>query len=350
MFASKSETKRHDGITDEALSVFRAAYPTAYSDRAKKYGGPQITKEDIFYYIYGILHSPEYRSRFDSNLSKELPRIPLASDFRAFAEAGRGLADLHLNYEMVDKYPLDVVGDEEKPGPVSKLKWGKRTDPATKKKVDDHTVLIYNKNLTFKGIPEDADRYVVNGRTPLEWMIDRYQVKTDKASGIVNDPNEYSDDPLYIIDLVKRLVTVSVRTMEIVDSLPALNERSQTANWPFAWGRVERDERSQAEVQAEAIAEQAADAPAPERKKRKSKTEGMESIFSFDGIEDQALAELEAAGVEYVDKRDNGGALWVIGGEELGDLLRGLSQYGFGFRYKESGGKATGGKPGWWSK
>jgi len=123
---------------------------------------------------------------------------------------------------------------------------------------------------------------VVNGRTPLEWMIDRYQVKTDKASGIVNDPNEYSEDPMYIIDLVKRLVTVSVRTTEIVDSLPPLSERPQTANWPFAWGRVERDERGEVERQTEQVAEQIAAAPAPKPKKRKGKPNGTESMFPLD--------------------------------------------------------------------
>lgn len=226
---------RREAITDEALDVFRAAYPNEYATRPKSKGGPQITKEDIFYYIYGILHSPEYRGRFEANLKKELPRIPLARDFREFAEAGRGLAKLHLNYESVEPYSLEVVGDESSAGPVQKMKWGKKTDPGTKKKVDDHTVLVYNKNLTFKSIPEAADRYVVNGRTPLEWMIDRYQVKTDKASGVVNDPNEYSDDPRYIINLVKRLVTVSVETVSIVEQLPPLNELPQPDTWPFAW-------------------------------------------------------------------------------------------------------------------
>ena len=99
-------------------------------------------------------------------------------------------------------------------------------------------MLICNNKLTFRSVRASADRCVVNGRTPLEWMVDRYQMKTDKASGIVNDPNEYSNDPLCTINLVKRLVTVSVRTMEIVDSLPAINELQQTASWPFAWGNT----------------------------------------------------------------------------------------------------------------
>ena len=101
--------------------------------------------------------------------------------------------------------------------------------------MDDHTVLIYNENLSIRDIPEHAQRYVVNGRSPLDWVIDRYQVKTDKASGIVNDPNEYSDDARYIVDLVEKLITVSVRTMEIVDALPPLAEMPQPANWPLVW-------------------------------------------------------------------------------------------------------------------
>ena len=120
-----------------------------------------------------------------------------------------------------------MVGDETNPGRVQKMKWGK--------KKDDKTVLIYNSNLTYKGMPENANRYIVNGRSPLEWMIDRYQVKTDKASGIVNAPNEYSEDPCYIVHLIRRLVTVSVRTMEIVDTLPKIDEMDRPEEWPEAW-------------------------------------------------------------------------------------------------------------------
>lgn len=233
--------ERHDAITDEALDVFRKAYPHVFDAygktraRAKKDGGIEITKEDIFYYIYGILHSPEYRKRFDANLKKELPRIPFAEDFCAFSNAGRELAKLHLDYENVAPWPVTEVGKGEDPGPVKKIKWGKKKDSVTGKKVDDHTVLVYNENLTIKDIPEATQRYVVNGRSPLEWVIDRYQVKTDKASGITNDPNDYSDDPRYIVNLIESLVRVSMETMEVVDNLPALNERSQPANWPFAW-------------------------------------------------------------------------------------------------------------------
>ncbi|WP_443657489.1 type ISP restriction/modification enzyme [Ellagibacter isourolithinifaciens] len=243
---------RHDAITDETLRVFRAAYPNAFGggkgrtiEQAKADGLPSkiansnerfdVNKIDIFYYVYGILHSPEYRSRFEANLQKELPRIPLSRNFREFCAAGRALAKLHLGYEAIEPWPVKEVGSSLLPGPVQKIKWGKRKDSETGKKVDDHTVLIYNENLVIKDIPEAAQRYTVNGRSPLEWVIDRYQVKTDKASGIVNDPNEYSDDPRYIVDLIEKLIRVSTETMEIVDQLPPVSELPQPANWPFAW-------------------------------------------------------------------------------------------------------------------
>lgn len=226
---------RHDTITDETLNVFRKAYPGGVAENAKKNRYREIQKEDIFYYIYGILHSEEYRSRFAANLKKELPRIPFAEDFEAFYQAGKKLAGIHLNYEDAALYPLTIVGNAEDPGPVQKLRWGKKKDPETGKSVEDRSVLVYSSRLTYKGIPEAAHRYVVNGRSPLEWMIDRYQVKTDPASGIVNDPNAYSDDPCYIANLVRRLVTVSVETMRVVDSLPPINEQDRYADFPYTW-------------------------------------------------------------------------------------------------------------------
>ena len=224
----KGRYVRHDAITDETLELFRSAYPNTYGgkngrtiEQAKKDGIPDSAARS--------------NERFAANLQKELPRIPLSRNFKEFAAAGRALAKLHLNYEEADKWLVREMGDVDNPGPVKKIKWGKRKDPETGKKVDDHTVLIYNENLSIRDIPEHAQRYVVNGRSPLDWVIDRYQVKTDKASGIVNDPNEYSDDPRYIVDLIEKLITVSVRTMEIVDALPPLAEMPQPANWPLAW-------------------------------------------------------------------------------------------------------------------
>ena len=246
---------RQDAITDEALQVFRRAFPCCFEyqlpvkrKNARTYyishvrngqeGGPEITKEDIFYYIYGVLHSPEYRSRFDANLQKELPRIPLVGNdttFRAFADAGRKLANLHLNYERADRWNVQEMGENENPGSVVKMKWGKKRDSATGKNITDYSTLVYNANLTLRGIPERAQLYVVNGKSALNWLVDRYQVRTDSASGIVNDPNDYSENPRFIVDLIERVITVSMKTLDIVETLPSLNEQEQPANWPEAW-------------------------------------------------------------------------------------------------------------------
>ena len=230
---------RHDAITNEALAVFREAYPHAFLGRYKKDGGDELNKEDIFYYVYGVLHSPEYRKRFSSNLKKELPRIPLAENFAAFSRAGRALAELHLNYESVEPWgSVEEEGDPASPGRTVKMRFGKCKKTEDNPKGVDRTMLHVSEALTLHGIPEEAYGYVVNGRSAVEWLMDRYQVRTDKASGIVNDPNEYSDDPRYIVDLVERVVTVSMQTLEIVAQLPPLREMPQPENWPSAWKAV----------------------------------------------------------------------------------------------------------------
>ncbi len=216
---------RHDGITDGALTTFRDAY-----------NDPGITKEDIFFYVYGILHSPEYRRRFDADLKKMLPRIPLASAFRTFSAAGRNLAYWHLNYETVEPWPLQETTtafvwaekaanlalpvDPSEFYHVSKMRFGKNG------KDTDKSVIVYNSKVTLSGIPLEAYDYVVNGKPAIEWIMERYQITTDKDSGILNDPNRWSDDPRYIIDLVKRIVRVSMETNKIVNALPPLNERT----------------------------------------------------------------------------------------------------------------------------
>mgnify|MGYP002783716194 CR=1 FL=1 len=217
--------RRRDAITDAALKTFRAAY------------GPKVTKEDIFYYVYGVLHSPEYRTRFASNLKKELPRIPLtkeAVDFERFSKAGRDLAHWHLNYETIDPYPLDEVTDRLSLDPESDYLVTKMTyaRPTAEQKAAGHkwdkTRIIYNSHITLCGIPPEALEYVVNGKPALEWVLERYQITLDKDSGIRNDPNDWAKEhkqPRYIIDLVKRVVRVSVETVKIVKGLPGLNER-----------------------------------------------------------------------------------------------------------------------------
>jgi len=204
--------RRRHAISDAALARFTKAF------------GSQVTKEEVFYYVYGILHSPEYLDRFGTDLKKMLPRIPLAQDFHAYAKAGRALADLHVGYEVVEPYPLGQTTGQLGLDPsadfrVEKMRFAK------KGKETDRSAIIVNKHLTLTGIPEQAYEYQVNGSSAIEWLLETYQMDTDRPSGITNDPNDWSDDPAYIVNLVKRIVTVSVETMKIVKALPPLNER-----------------------------------------------------------------------------------------------------------------------------
>ncbi|MFC8988236.1 DEAD/DEAH box helicase [Streptomyces sp. NPDC057115] len=206
--------ERIDNITDSALVDYREAYADSF-----------ITKDDIFYYTYGLLHSAEYRERFGADLKKSLPRIPKVRNFHGFAEAGRKLADLHVNYEQAEPYKgivETVTGDASATPPSELYRVAKMKIPKIKGQADRSTI-VYNTRVKLTNIPEEAYRYQLGARSAIEWIIDRYQVKVDKASEIVNDPNDWSDDPRYIIDLLKRIVTISLETMKIVDSLPALD-------------------------------------------------------------------------------------------------------------------------------
>lgn len=211
IFAMADEPKakqyiRHDGVTDYILHEARDKYRTN-----------AITKEDIFYYVYGFLHSEEYRKQFAADLKKMLPRLPLvenAVDFKSFSEAGRKLADLHLNYEKRPKPEQVIVERKADDYIVEKMKF---------KSKQDKSVIIYNNHITIKNIPLEAYDYVVNGRSAIEWIMERYQVKIDKASQIKNDPNDWAkehNDPTYILDLLLSVITVSLETMKIVKGLP----------------------------------------------------------------------------------------------------------------------------------
>lgn len=220
--AQQSEMDRYvcrDGVTDWILSTARKQY------------GSRVTKEDIFYYVYGILHAPDYRTTFAADLKKSLPRLPLVEspdDFWAFSRAGRSLAELHLGYERVEPYagcrtiysPLTNRGDEISYLIDDKMRFGKLDS-----KTADKRIIHYNAGITIENIPLEAYDYVVNGKSAIEWVMERYAVKTDPASRIENNPNDWCrehDDPKYIYNLLLRIITVSLETMKIVRSLPKL--------------------------------------------------------------------------------------------------------------------------------
>jgi predicted helicase len=210
-------TTRKDNITDWGLEQFQSHYKDT-----------SITKLDIFHYVYGILHDPGYRTKYAANLKRELPRIPFAENFWKVAETGKRLMDIHVHYEdqpeyqltelwslpkgYVHPYGLEVTSVDQVPERdryrVTKMKRDKK----------DPTRLIVNDFLTLTGIPANVDEYKLGNRSALDWIIDQYQVSTDKRSGITNDPNR-NDDPTYIIRLIKKVVTVSVETVEAVGTL-----------------------------------------------------------------------------------------------------------------------------------
>jgi predicted helicase len=219
-------SNRRENITDWALAQFQARYDspqatltpgTSPSGRGETGAVRVISKWDIFYYVYGLLHHPDYRTKFADNLKRELPRIPLVGPgvrvFWAFSDAGKALADLHLNYERVKPYELEWVTQPGKPISyrVEKMKLNK-----------DKTALQVNDTLILRGIPPETFEYRLGNRSALDWVVDQYQISTDKRSGIVSDPNGYSDDERYIVNLVERVVRVSVETVQGVRGLAAL--------------------------------------------------------------------------------------------------------------------------------
>ncbi len=217
--AKNPELERVSNINPNALSQFR-----------EHYADPDITDDDLFYYTYGMLHCRQWREAFADDLTKTAARIPMAAtadDFRAFVAAGRELADLHVNYESVEPYPLEEIRapgwDADAPNAyrVEKMAYPGRRPRGNL----NPSRIIYNAGITLAGIPPEAHEYRLGSRSALDWLVDRYQVKIDKKSGIVNDPNDWcaeQGNPRYILDLIKRVTTVSVKTVEIVRNLPYL--------------------------------------------------------------------------------------------------------------------------------
>jgi hypothetical protein len=204
--ASKSGCSRRENITDAALQKFR-----------EHYNDNTITKWDIFYYVYGVLNCREYCERYSAELKKQLPRIPFVKDFRVFSKAGKQLAELHLNYETLPKYPLKEKITGTINYNVTEIKFPNKTDKSK---------IIYNSTLTFEDIPPETYQYIVNGKSALEWIMDRYKISAHKDSGITNDPNDWckeQNDPEYIVNLIKRIVYLSVESVKIIDALPPID-------------------------------------------------------------------------------------------------------------------------------
>ena len=247
------EPKQHSLFDDGTKIVRHEAISGFILNRAQQKYGNKVQREDIFYYVYGIPHSKSYRETFSADLKKMLPRIPLISDwqkFWAFSKAGRQLADLHVNYEEVERYPDiqvsslkyiqygtemqntyndGLIAAERTPQvipqsetdyhyyAVEQMKFPKKGEKGT---------ILYNHWHTIKNIPKKAYEYVVNGKSAIEWIMERYAVTTDKKSGIKNDPNDWSREhkkPRAIFDLLLSIINVSVQTVDIVNGLPEVD-------------------------------------------------------------------------------------------------------------------------------
>ncbi|WJY69104.1 DEAD/DEAH box helicase [Corynebacterium auris] len=208
---------RVDNVTEQIKGIYWDAL------------GTDITGDDIFHFVYGKLHDPAYRTKYAADLKKMLPHIETPAtraEFDTFAAAGKELMELHVGYEGVEPWPLDlqVKGAEadRETWRVTKMRWAKRKDPETGTSVNDVTTLIYNPKVTIAGIPAEADEYMLGSRSALAWIIDRYQVRKDKASGIVNDPNDWADEvgnPRYMVDLIGKVARVAMETVRIVHGL-----------------------------------------------------------------------------------------------------------------------------------
>lgn len=215
MSAGSQGFMRYDNEVDET-SLFQNN-DNMNQEFADKLG---LNLDDTFAYVYGVLNSKEYQEKYANDLKKDLARIPIVKNKERYVEVGKALMDLHLNYEEIPVYnEVDITPLVNPSYKVTKMRFDKKRDE-NGKSVNDLSVIIFNSDITISNIPEKAYKYVVNGRSAIEWIIDQYQVKTDRKSGITDDPNDYSDDEKYIFNLLLRIINVSVQTVDLINSLP----------------------------------------------------------------------------------------------------------------------------------
>lgn len=199
---------KHEGISDKFLKKCINKYRT------------KIDKKDIFYYIYGILHCPQYKNEYEADLKKSLPRIPIVDsfdDFWEFSNSGKALANLHLNYEKVEIYDKCSIIMYKSDYTVEKMKFDKKAKKS---------VILYNDYIKISNIPLKAYEYIINGKSAIEWIMERYAITIDKKSGIVNNPNDWckeTNDPMYVFNLLLKVINISVQTVDIIQSLPKIS-------------------------------------------------------------------------------------------------------------------------------
>ena len=208
---------RYDNSNNESLLQGNSNMNELFADKLG------LSIDNTFAYVYGLLNSKEYQTKYANDLKKDLARIPIVKYKKKYVEIGKKLMDLHLNYEEVPMYEGASIESKNDPSyKVKKMKFAKVRNAETGKLEKDRSTIIFNTDITIKNIPEKAYEYIVNGKSAIEWIMDQYQVKTDKKSGITDDPNDFSDDPKYIFNLLLRIINVSVQTVDLVNSLPKL--------------------------------------------------------------------------------------------------------------------------------
>lgn len=200
---------------DTFLQINKDNLSQAFADKL------ELSLDDTFTYVYGLLNSSEYQQKYANDLRKDLARIPIVKNKEKYVEIGKKLMDLHINYETIEPYDSCKVEMVDNPSyQVKKMKFSKKRNPETGKLENDRSTIIFNSDIKISDIPEKAYEYVINGRSAIEWIMDQYKITIDKKSGITDDPNDFSDDPKYIFNLLLRIINVSLQTVDLIHQLP----------------------------------------------------------------------------------------------------------------------------------